>query len=151
MFNRFRIATLATAIELAACAVVFGGTTVSCPQSIAVEQKASAQDQWSVDYARDQAALSSITIFDGPPQEQASLKYDDERTVKDEIIEVWKLPKSDRGYWMQCGDANTTAQLSRKLPAEVSSCEAVLEKGVSYAGGGAVVKRAECRSDSAKP
>jgi hypothetical protein len=154
MFDGIRIAALAIAMDLTACAVVFAGsTTASCPPSIAVEQKASAPDQWSVDYSKDKGVLSSITIFEGPPQEQASLKYDDERTAKDEIIEVWKLPKSERGYWMQCGYANTTAQLSRKLPDAISSCKAVLEKGVSYGGGGAVVKRASCSAgaDDAKP
>jgi len=36
---------------------------------------------------------------------------DSEKQVADNIIQVWQLPKSDRGYWLQCNYANTTAQI----------------------------------------
>src|ERR1700732_784371 len=92
---------------------------VACPPNISVEQKAAAPSEWSVDYSKAPAALSSATIFEGPPEEQASLKYDDERTTKDEVIQRWKLPASDRGYWIVCGYTNTTAQLRRRLPSDI--------------------------------
>lgn len=85
-----------------------------------------------------------MTIFDGPPEQMASLKYDDERTTKTEIIQTWQLPASDRGYWMVCGYSNTTTLLRRKLPDDVRACEVVFEKGVSFGGGGMVFKRALC-------
>ena len=118
---------------------------VACPRTIAVEQKAAAPPtEWSLGYAAAPAELSSVTIFDGPPEEQASLKYDDERTIKDEIVQTWELPASARGYWIVCGYSNTAAQLRRKLPDDIRGCKVAIEKDVSYGGGGAVIKRALC-------
>ena len=51
-----------------------------CPAEIAVEQKAAAPaPDWSVSYSGYQTAISGITIFDGPPSEQASLVPDNEK------------------------------------------------------------------------
>jgi hypothetical protein len=119
---------------------------VACPPNISVEQKAAAPNEWSVDYSKAQAALSSATIFEGPPEELASLKYDDERSTKDEVIQTWELPVSERGYWIVCGYTNTTAQLRRKLPNDIRACVVVIEKGVAFGDGGAVVRRARCTS-----
>jgi len=133
-------------------ATVRGGgahAQVVCPPNVSVEQKAAAPNEWSVDYSKTPAALSSATIFEGAPEEQASLKYDDERTTKNEIIQKWELPASDRGYWIVCGYTNTTAQLRRKLTNDIRACEVILEKGVTFGDGSAVVKRAECTSTAA--
>jgi hypothetical protein len=138
-----------TIVLIVAAFVICGSPAyaqVECPPTISVEQKAAASNEWSVGYSKMPAALSSATIFEGPPEEQASLKYDDERTAKDEIIQTWQLPSSARGYWLVCGYANTTAQLRRKLPDDVHACEVVLEKGVSFGNGGAAIKRARCTS-----
>ena len=129
---------IAAALAGVACA------QVGCPSTITVEQKASAPNDWSLGYAKDAAELSSVTIFEGPPEELASLKYDDERTVKDEIIQTWELPASKRGYWIVCGYANTTAQLRRKLPDDIRACEVIMAKDETYGNGGAVIKRARC-------
>jgi hypothetical protein len=137
------VATLVTFGRVAAYA------QVACPSNIAVEQKAAAPNDWTLDYSKAPAPLSSVTIFEGAPEEQASLKYDNERATKDEIIQTWELPASERGYWIICGYSNTSAQLRRKLPNDIRACEVVLEKGVSFGGGGAVVKRARCGATSA--
>jgi hypothetical protein len=142
------IATFLTVLLLTS-GLVDAQTPVACPANISVEQKAAAPNDWSVDYSKAPAALSSATIFDGPPEEQASLKYDDERSAKTEIIQTWQLPASERGYWIVCGYANTTAQLRRKLPDDIRGCEVALEKGVTFGDGAAVLKRAECTSISA--
>lgn len=117
---------------------------VACPPNISAEQKATAPPEWTLDYSKAPAALESVTIFEGPPEEQASLKYDAERTTNNEIIHLWKLPASDRGYWIECGYTNTTAQLRRKLPKEISKCEVDFEKGATFGNGSAVVKRTRC-------
>ena len=139
----------AAALLVAVASMLFAGAQradaqVACPATIAVEQKAAAPGQWSLGYATAPAELSSVAIFDGPPEEQASLKYDDERTLKDEIIQTWELPASGRGYWIVCGYTNTTAQLRRKLPDDARACEVAIEKGVTYGGGGIVIKHARC-------
>ncbi len=145
---------IVSVLGLAASLLVSFGIAVAqvaCPPNISVEQKASAPGGWSVEYSKNPAALSSVTIFDGPPEELASLKYDGERTTKNDIIQTWALPAGDRGYWIECGYTNTMALLRRKLPDDVRVCTAVLEKGVTYGDGGAVVKRAECHTAAQKP
>jgi hypothetical protein len=124
---------------------------VACPKNISVDQKATAPNDWSIDYSKLPVALSSATIFDGPPEEQASLKYDDQRITRDSVIQTWALPASARGYWLVCGYTNTSALLRRKLPNDTRACEVVLEKGVTFGDGGAVVKRARCTSNPAPP
>jgi hypothetical protein len=150
--NRWAIVTTTwfTAALLASFGCAAANAQVACPLNIKVEQKAVAPSEWSVDYSKNAAALSSVTIFDGPPQEQASLKYDDERTTTDQIIQTWDLPASDRGYWIECGYTNTWALLRRKLSNEMRACKVVLEKGVTFGDGGAIVKRAECSVGSRK-
>src|SRR5258708_2364927 len=103
----------AAAVLLETLGVRNAQAQVECPPNMSVEQKAAAPKDWSVDYSKAQAALSSATIFEGSPEEQASLKYDRERTTKKEIIQTWELPASDRGYVIECGYTNTTAQLRR--------------------------------------
>jgi hypothetical protein len=76
---------------------------VACPPTIAVEAKASAPNDWGLGYSKDAAELSSATIFEGPPEELTSLKYDDERKEKDKIVQSWELPAGRRGYWNVCG------------------------------------------------
>jgi hypothetical protein len=147
--QRSRIALL-----VALCLATLGGMAyaqVACPKNLSVDQKATAPNDWGVDYSKLPAALSSATIFDGPPAEQASLKYDDQRTTSNSVIQTWALPASVRGYWLVCGYTNTTAQLERKLPNDARTCEVVLEKGVTFGDGGAVIKRARCTSSPAPP
>jgi hypothetical protein len=143
-----RSRTVSIAGLMAMLLVTSGNVTayaqVACPRNISVEQKAVAPNEWSVDYSKAPAALSSATIFEGPPEAQASLKYDDERTGKGEVIQTWELPASERGYWIVCGYTNTSAQLRRKLANDIRACEVILEKGVTFGDGGAVVKRAGC-------
>lgn len=146
------IRILLVALAICTLAMIPAAATladVSCPQTISVEQKATAPNDWSVDYFKTSAELSSITIFDGPPEEQASLKYDDERSTKAEIVQTWDLATNERGYWIVCGYAHTTAELRRKLPNEVHACEAVFEKGVTFGGGGMVAKRVRCTAGEA--
>jgi hypothetical protein len=132
------------------CAIVpvrFAQAESSCPATVAVEQRASAPAaDWAVTYSGYETAVAGVTIFDGPPAEQASLVPDNEKTVGDNIIQAWQLPKSERGYWLQCNYANTTAQISRRLPASVTRCEVVLDHNMRFGGGGGnVVKSVNCK------
>ena len=144
--NKSRIASIVSLMVV--LLMTFGNfaayAQIACPKNISVEQKAVAPNEWSVDYSKAPSALSSATIFEGPPEEQVSLKYDDERTMKGEIIQTWALPASERGYWIVCGYANTSAQLRRKLANDIRACDVILETGVTFGDGAAVVKRAEC-------
>ena len=132
-----------------ACAIAhvrFARAESACPATIVVEQKGSAPaPDWSVTYSGYQTAVAGVTIFDGPPAEQASLTPDSEKPSGDNTIQTWQLPKSDRGYWLQCNYANTTAQISRRLPADVSRCDVVYDHNVRFGGGGNVVKAVNCK------
>jgi hypothetical protein len=119
----------------------------TCPPTLAVEQKASAPaPDWTVTYSGYNTAIAGVTIFDGPPSDQASLVPDREQTTSDTVIQTWELAKSDRGYWLQCEYANTTAQISRRLPVNVSRCDVIYERNVRFVGEGRrVVKSANCK------
>ena len=132
-----------------ACAIAqahFARAESACPATVAVEQKASAPaPDWTVSYSGHETAVAGVTIFDGPPTEQASLVPDSEKTVGDNIIQVWELPKSGRGYWLQCNYANTTVQISRRL-AGVTRCDVVMDHNMRFGGGGGnVVKSVNCK------
>jgi len=118
----------------------------ACPATIVVEQRASAPaPDWTVSYSGYETAVAGVTIFDGPPAQQASLVPDNEKQVGDNIIQVWQLPKSDRGYWLQCNYANTTAQIVRRLPPNLSRCDVVLNHNLRFSGGSNVVKSVNCK------
>jgi len=119
----------------------------SCPATVAVEQRASAPaPDWTVSYSGYETAVAGVTIFDGPPAAQASLVPDQEKNSGENIIQVWRLPKSERGYWLQCNYANTTAQIARPLPSSVTRCDVVLDHNMRFGGGGGyVVKSVNCK------
>ena len=96
-------------------------------------------------YSGYQTAVAGVTIFDGPPSAQASLVPDNEKTSGDNLIQIWQLAKSDRGYWLQCNYANTTAQISRQLPASVTRCDVVYDRNMRFSGGANVVKSVNCK------
>jgi hypothetical protein len=148
--SSLRAALLATFAVLILHARDATAIEVACPATISVEEKAVAPGDWAADYSKDPISLDSATIFDGPPEEQASLKYDDERTSKSELIQTWRLQPSSRGYWLMCGYANTSVRVRRKLPDGIDQCEVVLQRNVRYGNGGAVIKRARCTSSTPK-
>ena len=96
-------------------------------------------------YSGYQTAISGVTIFDGPPAEQASLVPDGEKTRGDDVIQTWQLAKNDRGYWLQCNYANTTAQISRRLAAGVARCDVISDHNERFNGGAYVVKSVNCK------
>ncbi len=120
---------------------------VACPPTLAVEQKAWAPAaNWTVTYSGYNTAIAGVTIFEGPPAEQASLMPDSEQTTNDAVFQTWKLAKSDRGYWLQCEYANTTAQISQRLPVNVSRCDVAYERNIRFGGDGRrVVKSVNCK------
>ncbi len=129
------------------CAGVSRAGRVACPATVAVEQRASAPaPDWTVSYSGYETAVAGVTIFDGPPAAQASLVPDQEKNSGENIIQVWQLPKSERGYWLQCNYANTTAQIARRLPPSVTRCDVVLNHNMRFGGGGGyVVKSVNCK------
>lgn len=119
----------------------------TCPPTLSVQQKASVPNaDWTVTYSGYDTAIAGVTIFEGPPASQASLLPDSERTNTDRVFQTWKLPKNESGYWLQCDYANTTAQVYRRLPADIARCDVTLERNVRFGGEGRrVVKSVRCK------
>ncbi|HTW88932.1 MAG TPA: STY0301 family protein [Candidatus Binataceae bacterium] len=120
---------------------------VLCPDTIGVVENAtSTTGDWQVRDSGEKPELDRMTIYDGPPADQASLKYDREIKRKSEIVQIWNLAPSKRGYWLACGYSNTSKELYRKLPEMTAICEAILDRTVSFPNGGPVVRRVRCRA-----
>ena len=131
-------------VAIAACASRAAAAGISCPPTIQTDQKASAPAPWTVGYGALPIALAQVTIFEGPPSEQASLVYDNEKKLPREIVLTWNLAPSKRGYWIQCAYSSTTAMVSRRLPDGVKHCEVRLARDSTFVNGQAVVNKAEC-------
>ncbi len=142
--KRAILSLIAFACTIAAPQIACAQAT--CPATISVEQKASAPAaDWTVAYSGYQTAAAGVTIFDGPPSQQASLVPDNEKTNEDAVVQTWRLARSDRGYWLQCEYANTTAQIYRRLPASVTRCDVTYERNVRFGGEGRrVIKKVNC-------
>ena len=98
---------------------------VTCPDQLEVEQRAQAPSGWSVAYSDIGPRLSGITLFDGPPANRVSLKYDRRRQTATELILTWILRDSPRSHYLQCSYERTTAQINTALPpapAAATSC-----------------------------
>jgi len=117
---------------------------VMCPDTIAVSQNATAAGDWQVRDSGERPELERVTIYEGPPVQQASLKYDREIKQKSEIVQMWNLPPSREGHWLVCGYSNTSKQLYRKLPAMTATCGVTFDRGVNFPDGNPVIRRVRC-------
>jgi hypothetical protein len=119
---------------------------VSCPDSLVVSQVAKAPSpEWTVSYSSLPVDLEAVTLFDGPPEERASLIYDETSEAGEEWTATWKLAANPRGTWVRCSYRGTTAELSRKLASSVMVCRATYEKAEKWPSGLPVIRLFECR------
>jgi len=122
----------------------FGGE-LQCPLAVNVDQKVTGTPSgWTAGYNGYKEELESVTIYDGPPEQGASLVYDDQKTLANTIVQTWNLAPNDHGYWMTCGYSNTSAQLTQKIPSDATRCEVTLERDVSFGNGLRPVRKAIC-------
>jgi hypothetical protein len=123
------------------------GGEVQCPVTIEVDQKIIIIPAgWTVGYNGFTDELTSVTVYDGPPELGASLMYSDEKTVADSVTQTWRLASGGRGNWLTYGYSNTSAQLSQKIPADVTRCEVTFERNVSFGDGRHPMRKAICTS-----
>ncbi len=118
---------------------------VSCPDQLDVQQRASPPAGWAVNYTDVAPRLAGVTLFDGPPANRVSLKYDSRRQSGREVVLAWRLHDSPRSYYLQCAYERTTAVISMPLPPGIRECEVVFDRSSTYPGGGMPVKRTVCR------
>jgi len=70
--------------------------------------------------------------------------YNDEKTAAERVTQTWRLAPDDRGYWITCGYSNTSAQLTQKIPSDVTRCEATFEGNVSFGDGRHHLRKGIC-------
>ena len=90
---------------------------VRCPATIAVDQKVSDTPAgWTAGYNGFTNELASVTIYDGPPAEGASLVYSDEKTATESVTQTWQLASGGRGNWITCVYLNTLGAAHAENP-----------------------------------
>lgn len=115
-----------------------------CPLSIQVEQSLKTTPEgWDAGQNGYVADLSCVTVFSGPPAEQAYLvpSGKDEKDLQDN--EIWPLTPDEHGYWIPCNYAHTTVVISKKLPTTFKECEVKYQSNV-YIAGSRVPESVQC-------
>jgi hypothetical protein len=102
-----------------------GVEKIACPESIPVSEPRllTPIPGWTAINEESGHKLSSISFYDGPVEEGASLVPD--RNIKAQKIRTatWQLdPKNGRGYWLACHYSGTTLTLGRALPKGLVRC-----------------------------
>lgn len=144
MPTRASISASAVAFLFAATPAFAAGTV--CPETAAATQSGAAPSaDWSVSYSTAPLQLEMVTFYDGPPKDEASLVYDDFRTMKDSAVATWKFAKGTRGYWVKCSYRGTTMELSKALPPSVSTCRVTYNREAGLPTGLPAVKQIDCR------
>jgi hypothetical protein len=136
---------LRAAFLLALAGALPAWSEVSCPDQLSVQQRAEVSDGWSVSYGEQAPRLAGVTLFDGPPSNRASLKFDQRKQSARELTLVWKLRESPRSHYLQCSYERTTASIATALPPGLRQCEVVFDRSSTYPGGSSPVKRNVCR------
>lgn len=102
-----------------------------CPTEIQTNQtiKNKAPTGWtSLREAQSRHWLDSLSIFDGPPQDLASLVPDDEDNQEIKKT-VWTFnKKKKRPIWMTCSYLKTDMLFAKALPMEITQCKLILSK-----------------------
>lgn len=114
---------------IAACIAILGSSMepalaaeVHCPETVSVNQSlAKPEPGWKPGTSALPIGLAGVTLFDGPPEQQASLVYDSETMLHGKQIATWRFgPNSD--IWLSCQYSGTLIVLSRALPKNTTVC-----------------------------
>ena len=141
--------TLHLSLRIAAILVAGLSTSAAapfCPETVSTQQVGAAPGPgWSVSYSTWPNQLEQVTFYSGPPQDEASLAYDDWKAGKGSSQATWKFPKDERGYWVRCSYRGTTLELSKALPSAVTSCRVVYDRTTTSASGLPAIKSITCQ------
>ena len=132
---------LATVFFLLSCPWALGGPPVwqdwPLPMSIAARPApVSLPEGWQVAAQATPCSLRSLTVFDGLPQEQASLVPDTDQALPGgRGLLTWTLaPVSAAGTWVALSYSCKTLVLSRPLPASANGFRVTYDQRVRQDG-----------------
>jgi hypothetical protein len=107
-------------------------TLYECPREIHTEQsavKVKIPEGWQAkrNYNFEPQLRTHLLVYDGPPEDGASLVPDIEDS--DPVKTVWTFnKKKERSIWLGCEYVGTRIVLAKELPTNVTSCRLLLEK-----------------------
>lgn len=133
MFCRF-VASVCLGLSMGAISVASDATL--CPPRIDVQQQLETPvSGWTPIFDGTPHQLAGVTLYDGTPQEKASLVYDDIKKTGGKQVASWTFePNSSRPTWVVCSYSGTNIQLSKALPASTRSCQVTYDPSQQVAG-----------------
>jgi hypothetical protein len=106
-----------------------------CPNLISVAQTSvNVPEGWTARQDESASTLAGITFYSGPPEEKASLVYDQWASRNGLAYGVWHFPKSSHRIWLSCRYSYTRVVLVKQLPTETSECTVTYDPKVSVSG-----------------
>jgi len=124
-------------IAIVLCVAAFASAQeADCPKAIKVHQTIDATPQgWTADTDGSDHILAGVTFFSGPPEEKASLVYDNWKKRDGLAYAVWNFqPDSTHRIWLSCRYANTDVVLTKELPEKISQCNVTYNPKTQVAG-----------------
>jgi hypothetical protein len=126
---------------IAACIAILGSSVgpalageVHCPETVSVNQSlAKPEPGWKPGTAALPIILAGVTLFDGPPEQQASLVYDRETLLHGKQVATWRFGPNS-GIWLSCQYSGTVIVLSRALPKNTTVCSVTYNPKQTVAG-----------------
>lgn len=134
-------------IGWAALVCLLPAQEIRCPQTIETKPQTLAREApgWKAVARDSRHELVSVTVYDGPLEENASLVPDGARKVGKKVEEFWKLDaRNKRGYWLQCQYAATSLTLVRPASRGATSCVVTANPAMTLEGH-AVIEAAVCK------
>lgn len=101
----------------------------ACPALLPVTQTiAETIAGWTPLNQQGNHAFVRIAFYPGPPADTRLIVPTIEFQGSAGLHDGWYLPPRQGGYWMTCAYANTTATVTRPLPAGIDFCQADYDK-----------------------
>jgi hypothetical protein len=116
------------------CPTIGWGQDSFCPQSISVKQTIDkVPGGWTAAQGKQPNNLSGITFYDGPPEQEASLAYDQWIRTGSIAIAKWQFEPSS-SIWIACHYSATSIVLQKQLPPKTSKCTVIYDTKVTVDG-----------------
>ncbi len=117
-----------------------------CPDTVDVHQQLTASVAgWKAILDDTPHRLATITFYDGPPEEKASLVNEKSTRLPGKETAEWHFaPQTNRQIWVACGYAGTAIVLAKSLPPNTRTCSVTYNTQQLIAGM-PVIDKVVCR------